>query len=149
MKKYVIEVSLAPQEFTINANSKEEAVKLAKEQFSKKNNGASVYESNVVSEEEITEPVITVTLQSLDKFTNQLRDELDETTSDVDDLKDSVKDLEYRVDDIESEARDAKDNADEAKDIAEGVKESVDDLEDDLRKLTSNKIIKFILKLSK
>lgn len=53
MKKYTIEIELFPQEFIISANSKQEAIMEAQQRFYDKNNGASIYQTQVMDEEEI------------------------------------------------------------------------------------------------
>lgn len=54
MKTYTIEISGYPQEFTIMGNDKGEAILEAQRRWHDKMNGASIYETNVISEEEHT-----------------------------------------------------------------------------------------------
>ena len=53
MKKYTIEIEVYPQEFIISANSKQEAIMEAQQRFHDKNNGVSIYQTQIMYEEEI------------------------------------------------------------------------------------------------
>lgn len=53
MKKFTIEIQLFPQEFVVNANTKSEAMMKAQEKFHSVNNGASIYQTMIMDEEEI------------------------------------------------------------------------------------------------
>lgn len=53
MKKFTIEIHPYPQEFIISANTKEEAEDVAIHRFYSQTNGASIYETKLLLEEEI------------------------------------------------------------------------------------------------
>lgn len=55
MKNYVVEISSYPQEFTIMATTKGEAILEAQKRWYDKMNGISIYETQVTSEEEVTD----------------------------------------------------------------------------------------------
>ncbi len=51
MKNFKVELHLYPQEFSVEAENEDEAVEKAKQLFSDKNDGASVYSIETVYEE--------------------------------------------------------------------------------------------------
>ena len=52
MKTFTIEIHPYPQEFTITAQTKHEAMDVARERFYRATNGVSIFETKVTNEED-------------------------------------------------------------------------------------------------